>query len=138
MKKLTIFTYGAAKSSPGAAAVGVLVTDEKGDKVIDLVEGIGNATSDYAQYFAVVRALQVVADRLGDKASKMEIELRLESDLVFGNLTAQLQIKNVGLIGHFIEIFNLRVAHFPTMKVIHIPESQNQEAHTLVETLLDA
>jgi len=137
MEKLTIYTHGAAKENPGPAAVGVQVLDIKGAVVLELSETIGNATNDYAQYYAVVRAFQVLKEKFGDKTRKIEFELRLDSELVRNHLCAEAQIKDVGLIGHFIEIYNMRVESFPGLTITQVKSGSNTNVEKLVKGALD-
>jgi ribonuclease HI len=138
MDTLTIYTHGAAKGNPGPAVIGVYVIDQKGQVRMESAEAIGNANADYAKYFAVVRALQMVSDEYKGKTNLMNIELTVDNELVLGHLTAKTQIKDVGLIGHFIEIYNLRVSNFPELHIKQISGEQNINAIALAQSLLDA
>lgn len=133
MKELTIFTHGESKNNPGPAAIGAYVIDEKGDVVKEVSESIGNATNSYAEYFAVVRGLQEVRDLFEEKTLKMKVELKLDSEMVKNHLCAKEQIKDVSLIGHFVEIYNLRVANFPELKVTLIKPEHNKESVRLTK-----
>jgi len=131
MDQLTIYTLGAAKENPGPAVIGVIVVNEKGEEVLSLAESIGNATNDYAEYFAAVRAFQALKDLLGDKTKTTQFELKSQSSLVINHLSAKAEIKDVSLIGHFIEIYNLRVASFPELKITLVAD-RNKEVEELV------
>ncbi len=138
MNTIIICTRGASKNNPGPAAIGVYVTDEKGEMIVEVAESIGNATSGYAEYFAVVRGLQAVQERFGDKTTDMHFELRQESELVDNHLQAKAEIKDVSLIGHFIEIYNMRVASFPNLTHTLVSREDNTDADRLVSGVLDA
>ena len=138
MKTITIFTDGGSRGNPGPAAIGVHVVDEKGQVLTEVSESIGNATNNYAEYFAVVRALQTLKELFGKKTREMQFELKLDSELVKKQLNGEYQIKDVGLVGHFIEIHNLRVAYFPHLKLTHVRREFNKEADRLVNEALDA
>ncbi|MCA9360491.1 reverse transcriptase-like protein [Candidatus Nomurabacteria bacterium] len=138
MDKITIYAGGASKGNPGPAVIRVLVVDSKGNTVLEVSESIGNASSDYAEYFAVVRALQAIVEKLGEKTKDTEFELKIESELVMNHLRAKAEIKDVSLIGHFIEIYNLRVASFPNLKLTLVETGQNKEVASLVKAALDA
>lgn len=138
MKKTTIFTHGSSKENPGPAAIGVFIIDKDNKVLSEVSESIGNATSDYAQYFAVVRGFQTLQEKFGEKTREMNFELKLDSELVKSHLCAEEQIKNVGLIGSFVEIYNMRVASFPKLSITHVSKEQNKEAKRLVSEALDA
>jgi ribonuclease HI len=74
----------------------------------------------------------------GAATKTMQFEIRLDSELVKKQLNAEYQIKEPGLVPMFIEIHNMRVAHFPHLTLTHIPRAQNKEADRLVNEALDA
>ncbi|MCA9362727.1 reverse transcriptase-like protein [Candidatus Kaiserbacteria bacterium] len=136
MKKLTIYTHGESQGNPGPAAIGVWVVDKKGAVVLELAETIGNATKDYAEYFAVVRALQELRENLGDQSVTMQCELRVDNKVLKQQLNAEHEVKDVSVVGHFVEIYNLRVVHFPNLLPIYINKDENKIAIKLAKTAL--
>lgn len=138
MEKLTINTHGQSKENPGPAAVGVHVVDSNAKVVLEISESIGNATNDYSEYFSVVRGLQALEEKFGEETKEMRFELRVCSELVKNHLCAREQIKDVSLIGHFIEIYNLRVRSFQNLEITHVSIESNKEAVMLVKEALDA
>lgn len=138
MKTVTIFTDGGSRGNPGPAAIGVYIVDEAGAVVKEVAERIGNATNNFAEYQAVMRGLETAKELFGKKTKEMQFELKLDSELVKKQLNAEYQIKDPGLVPHFIAIHNLRVANFPQLTLTHVPRAQNKEADRLVNTALDA
>lgn len=138
METITIFTDGGSRGNPGPAAIGAQLVDAEGKVLTEVSETIGNATNNYAEYFAVVRALQAAKELYGKKTKEMQFELKLDSELVKKQLSGEYQIKDVGLIGHFIEIHNMRVASFPHLTFTHVRREFNKEADRLVNEALDA
>lgn len=138
MEQITIFTRGSAKSDPGPAAIGVQIVGADGKVLKEVAEAIGNATNNYAEYFSVIRSLQTAEEMFGEKTKELQFELKLDSELVKKQLNGETQIKDVGLVGHFIEVHNMRVASFPNLKLTHIRRKCNKEAERLVNEVLDA
>lgn len=138
MEKIYIYTDGGSRGNPGPAAIGVHITNEKGDMLKEVAETIGNATNNFAEYQAVLRGLQTVQELFGTKAKEMEFELCLDSELVKKQLNGEYQIKEAGLVPHFIEIHNLRVAAVPHLILTHISREKNVAADRLVNEALDA
>lgn len=138
MEKITIYTDGGSRGNPGPAAIGVYMIDEANKIVKEVAEKIGNATNNFAEYQAVMRGLQVAKQQFGKKTKDIQFELKLDSELVKKQLNGEYQIKELGLVPHFIEIHNLRVASFPHLKLTHVPREQNKEADRLVNKALDA
>lgn len=138
METITIFTDGGARGNPGPAAIGVHMMSADGTTVKQVSETIGNATNNYAEYWAVVRALQAAHEHFGKRTIDIQFVLKLDSELVKKQLNNEYQIKEPGLVPLFIEIHNMRVASFPNLIFIHVPREQNNEADKLVNQALDA
>jgi ribonuclease HI len=138
MEHITIYTDGGARGNPGPAAIGVQILDHANKVLAEISEPIGNATNNYAEYLAVARALSVVKQHYGKRTKTMQFELKLDSELVKKQLSSEYQIKEPGLVPLFIEIHNLRVAHFPHLTFTHIPRAENKAADRLVNEALDA
>jgi ribonuclease HI len=56
--EIIIFVDGASKGNPGAAGIGVLVTDADGATLAEIGEGIGQTTNNVAEYKALIRGLE--------------------------------------------------------------------------------
>lgn len=137
METLTVYTDGGARGNPGPAGIGVHVVDAAGKVVFEVSEAIGNSTNNFAEYHAVARALEALKQRYGKQTKAMQIELKLDSELVKKQLNGEYQIKEPGLVPLFIEIHNLRVSNFPHLTLTHVPRAQNKEADRLVNEALD-
>ncbi len=137
MEKIITFTDGGARGNPGPAAVGVFITKENGEEVKKVKQTIGENTNNFAEYFAVVLALQTLKKLYGKNTKTMQFDFRLDSELVKKQLNGEYQIKDQGLIPLFIEIHNLRVANFPHLSLTHIPRALNKVADSLVNEALD-
>ncbi|MEN9920796.1 MAG: ribonuclease putative phosphoglycerate mutase [Candidatus Parcubacteria bacterium] len=138
MKKITIFTDGASRGNPGPAAIGVQVVDARGAVVREVSETIGNATNNIAEYYAVMRGLQVSKEVFGKSTKDLQVEVKLDSELVKKQLNAEYQIKEPGLVPYFIEIHNMQVASFPRLTYTHVRREFNKEADRLANEALDA
>jgi len=137
METITIFTAGEAKGNPGPAAIAVRILDTSGQLLKEVAESIGNATSNFAEYQAVLRGLQVAEEYFGDKTKELQFELKLDGELVKKQLNGEVQIKEPGFVPYFIEIHNLRVASFVNLKFKQISPEKNQITKKLATELLD-
>lgn len=138
MEPITIYTDGGSRGNPGPAAIGVQILAADGSVVKEVSEAIGNATNNFAEYQAVVRGLQAAKEYFGKRTKELPFELKVDSELVKKQLNGEYQIKDPGLVPHFIEIHNLRVSSFPRLTLTHVPRTQNKEADRLVNEALDA
>jgi len=137
METIIAYTDGGARGNPGPAAIGVHVVDESGAVITEVSETIGNSTNNFAEYYGVLRALQILKDRYGKQTKEMQFELRMDSELVKKQLNHEYQVKEPGLVPMFMEIHNLRVANFPRLTLTHVKREQNKEADRLVNEALD-
>lgn len=138
METIIAYTDGGARGNPGPAAIGVHVTDASGKVLAEHKSYIGNSTNNFAEYQAVMSALELLQKRYGKKSKEMQFELRLDSELVKKQLNNEYQIKEPGLVPLFIAIHNLRVSNFPNLTLTHVPREKNKEADRLVNEALDS
>ncbi len=61
MKKLFVYVDGAAKGEPGEAGIGIAVTDQDGTVIDEVSQLIGRATTEVAEYRALIEAARHVA-----------------------------------------------------------------------------
>ncbi len=137
METICMYTDGGARGNPGPAAVGIYITTAKGEVVREVKKVIGNATNNFAEYFAVSLGLETLKQIYGKKTKDMQFEVRLDSELVKKQLSGEYQIREPGLVPLFMDIHNHRVASFPNITFIHVPRAQNKEADRLVNEALD-
>lgn len=137
MDEVTIRTHGAAKSNPGAAAIAVQLTDASDKVLSETVESIGNATDVFAAFTAAARGLDMAAQEFGEKSPDIAFTLTLSNEEVKQQLNGELPITNPGIVPYFIEIHNLRVAHFPHLTLTHVAETKNTDVQKLVSDALD-
>lgn len=138
MKKIIIYTDGAARGNPGPAGSGACITDADGNMLRGFTRPLGRATNNFAEYEAVILGLEGARKLFGSEAVKeMEVEVRMDSELVCKQLNGEYQIKEESLVPQFIKIWNMRVAGFPKIKFIHIPREKNKEADKLSNEAID-
>lgn len=137
MEKVIAYTDGGARGNPGISGIGIQILDEKGNVLRELSQFLGNATNNFAEYNAVLVALQTLKAMYGKKSRDMAFEIRLDSELVKKQLNGEYQIKEPGLVPYFIEIHNLRVSSFPHISFTHIPREKNKEADRLANEAMD-
>lgn len=130
-------TDGGARGNPGPSAVGVYITDAKGEVVREVKKAIGNATNNFAEYYAVSLGLETLKQMYGKKTKEINFVVRLDSELVKKQLSGEYQIREPGLVPLFMDIHNHRVASFPHISFVHVPRAHNKEADRLVNEALD-
>jgi ribonuclease HI len=135
-KKITkakIYSDGGARGNPGPAAIGVLVCDEKDQKISDHGETIGETTNNVAEYAAVVRGL-TLASELGIT----EADYFLDSELVARQLSGIYRLKAEHLRPFFMQVKDLE-KKFKRVTYFHVPREHPKIKHVdrLVNLALD-
>ena len=138
MKKIIIYTDGGSRGNPGAAAIGAVFCNEKGQIIKKYSEYLGdNLTNNEAEYQAVILALKKFKALFGKElAKKTDIEIKSDSELLVKQLNAKYKILDEKIQKLFLEIWNLKF-DFQQIKFKLIPRERNKEADLLVNEELD-
>ncbi|RJP23883.1 MAG: reverse transcriptase-like protein [Candidatus Abyssobacteria bacterium SURF_5] len=124
-EKVTVFFDGASRGNPGPAAIGIVVKNQNGETLSEVSEAIGKATNNYAEYTALIRALEE-ARRLG----ATEVKCLSDSELVVRQMKGEYGIKSKSLLPLVSEAQALRRT-FHRFGIRHIPREQNKRADQL-------
>lgn len=146
--KIIIYTDGGARGNPGPAAIGIVFylssealakgDNDKGQIIKEYSEYLGKTTNNEAEYQAVIFALKKAKLLFGKgKIKQIEVECRLDSELVIKQLNHQYKIEEENLQLLFIKIWNLLV-DFGKVSFIYVPREKNKEADRLVNQALDS
>lgn len=138
MRKIIIYTDGGARGNPGPAGVGIVFCNEKGQKIREYSQYLGeNITNNEAEYRAVIIALKKFKAIFGKKlAKKSDIEIRSDSEFLIKQLKGEYKILDKKIQPLFLEVWNLRL-DFERVKFKKIPREKNKEADSLVNKVLD-
>lgn len=138
MKKIIIYTDGGSRGNPGKSAVGAVFCNEKGQKIKEYSEYLGdNITNNEAEYSAVILSLKKFKALFGKELAKnSEIEIRSDSELMVKQLNGEYKLQEPKIQHFFIEIWNLKF-DFKSVKFKNIPREKNKEADLLVNEVLD-
>jgi ribonuclease HI len=89
---MKVYTDGGSRGNPGPAAIGVVLCDDY-DRVVTTVKGrIGRATNNQAEYRAILKGLELVSHRVGER-----VEFFSDSELVVRQLNGAYRVKNKDL-----------------------------------------
>lgn len=138
MAEYIAYTDGGARGNPGPAGSGAYITDATGKMLKEAHKALGKATNNYAEYSAVVLALETLKKLIPEaKRKNTEIEIRMDSELVARQLSNQYEIREETLFPLYIKVHNLTVSSFPKIKFVHIPREKNSEADRLSNVAMD-
>jgi ribonuclease HI len=131
-KSLVLYSDGSSRGNPGPAAIGAVMLDGAGKTVGRLSERIGKATSNQAEYRALIAGLEL-ALKLGAKC----VDINLDSELVAKQLKGEYRVKNAGLKPLFRKTTQL-LKGFDSFTIAWLPRRENRKAHELVRQRLAA
>lgn len=135
--KLITYTDGGSRGNPGPSAVGAVIADEKGVTLKEYSEKIENGTNNEAEYKAIIMALKKIKALYGkEKTKQIEVEMRMDSELAFKQLSGEYKIESENIKPLFIDIWNLRL-DFKNVIFKHIYREHNKRADFLVNEALD-
>jgi len=137
-QKLTLYTDGGSRGNPGPAGAGAIIFDEKGHPLGEVSAFLGQTTNNWAEYEAIVLGLQEVKKLVPEKQRKsLELEVRMDSELIQRQLTNKYQIKEKTLFGQYIKVHNMVVKDFPNISFTHVRREDNKEADRLANEAMD-
>jgi len=138
LEKIFLYTDGGSRGNPGPAGAGAAILDDAGAVINQGHLALGVVTNNEAEYLAIIFGLDLIKKSFAkDKLKNLEVNLRIDSELVAKHLLGQYQLKDEKLIPLFIKIWNLRVKDFPRLKVEHIPREKNKLADNLANQAMD-
>jgi ribonuclease HI len=136
-EKIVVYTDGGSRGNPGPAGIGVILSKEKGGILKEYSHDIGVRTNNEAEYEAVIFALQKIKHLFGKhKTADLNIEIRMDSELVARQLSGKYKIIEEKLFPLFIKVWNLRM-DFGKINFMEIPREKNREADKLANQAMD-
>jgi len=136
-KKIIIFTDGGSRGNPGPAGAGAVIFDDKNNEIKAVSKFLGSRTNNWAEYEAVAIGLETAKRMFGKKLSEMDIEVKMDSQLIQRQLNNEYQIKEETLFSQYIKVHNLIVKYFKNIKFTHIPREENKRADELANETMD-
>jgi|tagenome__1003787_1003787.scaffolds.fasta_scaffold20645651_2 ribonuclease HI len=128
---LIAHTDGGARGNPGPAGFGVSITDQDGNRVIELSEYLGNQTNNVAEYSALIAALEWAVSH-GHRA----VQIVSDSELMVKQLRGIYKVRNENLQPLFDKAQRL-IAQLQWFEVKHVLREQNRDADRLANEAMD-
>lgn len=134
LSKVLVNADGGSRGNPGPAAIGIVIWDEKRNRLETFKQRIGVATNNMAEYSALVKALQLAAKHTGDI-----VAVFMDSELVIRQLKGEYKVKSIGLKPLFDKVKKLessfkRVAYHNVSR----DDRYQSQADELVNEALDS
>lgn len=133
--RLIIYTDGASRGNPGPSSYGFTISEKNGKLLYEEGGYIGHNTNNFAEYTAVIKALEYVKEKYSEDAST-GIVLFADSKLIAEQLSGRYKIKHPNLRPLFDQVKILEL-ELGTIFYTHIPRNKNTEADRLANEALD-
>jgi ribonuclease HI len=136
---LNIYCDGAARGNPGPAAAAYVIQDHAGHTITEQGTYLGHQTNNYAEYQAVLHALQWLTTHPTDPKPQ-HLNFHLDSQLVTNQLTGQYQVKQPTLKQlhtQALQIINHLTKQGTQVNFHHIYRLHNARADFLANQTLD-
>ena len=122
---------GGARGNPGPAGYGVIIRDAAGKTLAELSEFLGHRTNNYAEYSALLAALEY-AHQHGHSA----IKVVSDSELLVRQMNGQYKVKSPDLRPMY-ERARALAHQFKWFAIEHARREQNREADRLANAAMD-
>lgn len=131
-----VYTDGGARGNPGPAAIGVYISNEKGEEIASIGKKIGNATNNVAEYKAILEAMKWIAENKS-KLGILKISFFMDSELAYSQISGLYKIKNANLREIILEIKIKETEIGVPISYNHVRRENNKKADKLVNLALD-
>ena len=131
MKRCVAYIDGGSRGNPGIAGYGVAIQDENGAPVASLSENLGIRTNNFAEYSALIGALQYALANGFDA-----VRAYADSELMVRQIIGVYKVKSPDLKPLFREAKSL-ISKLKSFSIHHVPREQNREADRLANLAMD-
>jgi ribonuclease HI len=131
VRRVRVFSDGAARGNPGPAGAGAVILDEEGRVLARLGRFLGKQTNNVAEYQALLLGL-----RRARQMGAREVEVRADSQLLIRQLQGKYAVKNEVLKRLHEEALAL-LRSFDRYQLVHVPREQNALADEMSNRAID-
>jgi ribonuclease HI len=137
MAHFTIHADGGARGNPGPAGAGAMIRDHLGNSVAAVSAYLGTKTNNFAEYEAVIRALETLAARVGDaRVGATHVAVKMDSELVVKQMNGEYKVKHPVMREQYARLAPL-AARFASVTFAHVPRAENKDADALANEAMD-
>jgi len=134
--QFTIFADGGSRGNPGPAGSGAVVYDAQGSVVAEVSEFLGVTTNNVAEYTALIRGLEALAEYLDERTPSASVVVKMDSELAVKQMRGEYKIKHPNLKPLAEQAYS-RAQQFSSVSFVHVPREQNKVADALANQAMD-
>jgi ribonuclease HI len=122
---LYLYVDGASSGNPGPAGAAAILKDKEGDTLLEKARAFGPATSNVAEYQALILGLEMATQVMPQR-----LTIRSDSQLLVRQLAGEYRIKAAKLKALYNQVRRL-LAPLKAVEIEHISRTQNADADKL-------
>lgn len=135
--RYTIHADGGARGNPGPAGAGAIIRDERGETVAAVSEFLGRQTNNFAEYEAVILALESLARLVPREArAATDVDVKMDSELVVKQVNGLYKVKHPVLKEQYARLL-VAMRGFGKIAFMHVRREQNADADALANEAMD-
>ena len=124
-------TDGGARGNPGPAGFGVFLSDQKGQKLGEISQYLGEQTNNYAEYSALLAALEwAIAN------GHRNLQVVSDSELMVKQIRGEYKVRNENLQPLFEKAKRL-ISQLDWFEARHVLRGENKKADGLANAAMD-
>lgn len=129
-----IYIDGGSRGNPGEGAIGFAVFNNENREVFRFGKKIGPCTNNYAEYNALIEALEyVVKNRL---SGNKNVDIYSDSELLVKQMNKLYKVKSGNLLTLFKKARHV-IENDDRIRIMHINREKNRTADWIVNRVLD-
>lgn len=128
---ITAFCDGGSRGNPGPAGYGVRIEDANGNKVEELHEFLGVKTNNFAEYSALLAALEFAVSQ-----GYSHLRVVADSELMVKQMQGKYRVKSPDLRPLYEEA-RRQVAKLQAFRIEHVLRGKNKHADRLANLAMD-
>ena len=135
--EINIFTDGGSRGNPGACAIGVFITDDRGNELFKLGKKIGFGTNNFAEYNAIIEGFNWTLANTKNLKNLKKINFYMDSLLAASQLNGLYKVKNAKIRELVFKIREMESHLKVPISYSHVRREKNKIADSLVNLALD-
>ncbi|MEJ0053802.1 MAG: ribonuclease HI family protein [bacterium] len=135
--RFTIHADGGSRGNPGPAGAGAVIRDEGGSTVAVVSKFLGVQTNNFAEYEAVIAALDVLLSRVPEEERRgVRVLIKMDSQLVVKQMRGEYKVKHPNIKPQYARLSE-RAAKFGSVTFTHVYREENGDADALANEAMD-
>lgn len=128
---LFVYIDGASSGNPGPCGCAAIITDARGDTILERARAFGPATNNVAEYQGLILGLQAAAE-----LKPTRLTVRSDSELLVRQMAGEYKIRAPHLKPLHRQARDL-LRPFKSVEIEHIPRALNKDADALAAKALE-